>query len=972
MKRKILKHTELRKKEKTSNQPSINDPRYQQGGLGFINFCNHFIRLPIFHKGNTDPVWTPLHSLPDEQWRPGISYKTFWHQQCQVALKALEMKDGIFIHRLIVLCWQRGEGKCLKKGTKSICYDGTLKKAEDFKVGDLLMGDDNTPRKVLSIVKGKEEMFEVIPVRGESFTVTGDHKLSLKRSESSLFRRGKYISDHEEKKFIDISVKDFQKQSDFFKNNHFLYRVPIDWPEQEVPIDPYFLGVWLADGDSHRPAITTMDSEVVNYLHKYTEKIGLQLSIGGTKSKASTYNIHNGGTGNHLLETLRNENLVNNKHIPQVYKANSREIRLKILAGIIDGDGYLNRNSFQITLKREQLAEDVAFIARSLGFHAEIKKCTKGIKSTGFSGEYYCVGISGDCSVIPTIVARRKAPKRSDWKDVLVTNIKEIRSVGEQEYYGFMLDGNHRFLLSDFTVTHNSILAVLIQIWKFFCFNAQRIMLGANSKDQVKFVHYDLIRDIIVNSPLLLQAIGGMKNIQEKEIRRAVHHKGENRFNIIRAISSFSGIVSNITGYTFSEIFDMKNPKFFYQLDGSVRNIPNALGVIDSTVASRDHVLYTLYEVFTEKKDPSLFFSYRYSVKGMEQDYWNPQMNQQQLTSYQTKFPPAEFAQYFTNLWSTGSLRMFSPAQVEAIYYQYTTLAAGQMALINCLKEKTEALELIEQSEKASGEIAGDIVDDAYAKIKRVEQTLVPMSRIYALNEATGICYMDDLRALGTQYETDFAILVGIDRSDPMSQYGARSIYTVVAKGCVGSSRMDFSYINPEALEYIYFVVGLDIIEPNSAKTMKEIIIRCDQEFDGIDMICSERWGMFDMAEWCDENKYPVTTIHPSYDRQRTYFGELYTAVAKGNFKSPFLSLPGSRSPDILKEELGAFIQNEQAKWFGSPEKKSRNGIQDDVIYSIGLAIFGGLALTIDSFRVRQSKNTGFMFIKENRVYGSY
>jgi hypothetical protein len=348
-------------------------------------------------------------------------------------------------------------------------------------------------------------------------------------------------------------------------------------------------------------------------------------------------------------------------------------------------------------------------------------------------------------------------------------------------------------------------------------------------------------------------------------------------------------------------------------------------------------------------------------------------MNQQQLNSYQIKFPPAEFAQYFTNLWSTGSIRMFSPEQVEAIYYQHTTRAAGHIALLNCLKEKTDALELIEQSEKVgSGEIGKNIIDDAYAKIKHIEQSLVPVNNLYQLNDATGICYMDDLNALGNKYETDFAILLGIDRSDPMSQYGARSVYCVIAKGCTGSSRMDFSYENPEALEYIYFVVGIDVIEPNSSKTMKDIIIRCDQEFDGIDMICTERWGMFDMAEWCEESKYPITVIHPSYDRQRTYFGELYTAVAKGNFKSPFIPLPGSRSQDILKEEMGAFIQNEQSKWFGSPEKKSRNGIQDDVMYSIGMAIFGGMALSIESFRIRQSKSTGFMYIKEKSVYGSY
>ena len=100
-----------------------------------------------------------------------------------------------------------------------------------------------------------------------------------------------------------------------------------------------------------------------------------------------------------------------------------------------------------------------------------------------------------------------------------------------------------------------SLCVVLIQMWKFFCWPKQTITLGANSKDQIKFVHYDIIRDIILNSPKLLDIIQ-LKNIQEKEIK--LKDDDGNVRSTIRAISSFTGIVSNITGYTFSEVFDMK------------------------------------------------------------------------------------------------------------------------------------------------------------------------------------------------------------------------------------------------------------------------------------------------------------------------------------------------------------------------------------------------------------------------------
>ena len=205
-----------------------------------------------------------------------------------------------------------------------------------------------------------------------------------------------------------------------------------------------------------------------------------------------------------------------------------------------------------------------------------------------------------------------------------------------------------------------------------------------------------------------------------------------------------------------------------------------------------------------------------------------------------------------------------------------------------------------------------------------------------------------------------------------MAIHGARSIFSLIAKGCVGSQKMGFSYTDVNALEYIYFLIGLDVVEPNTLKQMKDIIIRCNDEFDDVDSICTERWGMFDFMEWCEENQFPNEAIQPSYNRQRTFFGELYTAIAKGNFKSPFINIPGSRGIDILKEELEIFMQDEKSKWFGSPEKNSRNGIQDDVIYSIGLAMYGGLTLTVDDFRIRHMKSPGFMFVQEKQVYGKY
>ena len=60
--------------------------------------------------------------------------------------------------------------------------DGTIKLVQDVLEGDLLMGDDSKPRKVLSLARGKDKMYKVIPVKGESYTVNQEHILCLRAS----------------------------------------------------------------------------------------------------------------------------------------------------------------------------------------------------------------------------------------------------------------------------------------------------------------------------------------------------------------------------------------------------------------------------------------------------------------------------------------------------------------------------------------------------------------------------------------------------------------------------------------------------------------------------------------------------------------------------------------------------------------------------------------------------------------------
>jgi hypothetical protein len=137
-----------------------------------------------------------------------------------------------------------------------------------------------------------------------------------------------------------------------------------------------------------------------------------------------------------------------------LYKCNSRENRLKFLAGLLDSDGNLSKEKNNFTLKfinNERLMDDVIYLARSLGFASYKEKIN--------TGEYH-ISISGvGLEEIPTQIPRKRAIPRKQIKDALVTGIR-VEYVNEDDYYGFTLDGNCRYLMGDFSVTHNTCSAI--------------------------------------------------------------------------------------------------------------------------------------------------------------------------------------------------------------------------------------------------------------------------------------------------------------------------------------------------------------------------------------------------------------------------------------------------------------------------------------------------------------------------------
>lgn len=352
----------------------------------------------------------------------------------------------------------QGEGKCMGLNTPILLHDGSVKLVQDILVGDRLMGPDSQPRTVLSLARGREEMFRVTPVKGEPFICNRSHILSLQRSGSTNRK-----PDRKRGQIVNIAVSEYLHTSATFRLHHLLYRRGVEFPARPVNLDPYWLGLWLGDGTGIRPEITTADEEVVEYLNQLAVHHHCRIRVtaqSGNRSSIYTM-VGQDGHANVFYRHLRGYALLGKKHIPRDYKAIARTARLQLLAGLIDSDGWVNRAGYQLIFKSRELADDVVSLARGLGFASYIKESVRQIRSRGFTGTYYRLSIDGDCSHIPVRIKRKQVPARKQKKNVLMVGIKAVESLGLGDYYGFTLAEDPFFLLGDFTVMHNTFTSVL-------------------------------------------------------------------------------------------------------------------------------------------------------------------------------------------------------------------------------------------------------------------------------------------------------------------------------------------------------------------------------------------------------------------------------------------------------------------------------------------------------------------------------
>lgn len=359
---------------------------------------------------------------------------------------------------------------CFAANTPILLWNGEIKMSQDVRIGDELVGDDGNKRIVEDVCSGEDDLYEVQQNNGNTYIVNSKHTLVLQAC-------GKSEINH-------MTIDEYMKLPNTTKNNlyGFKSRNGINYENQKVLLDPYMLGLWLGDGTSVNSVIASNDNEIREYINNWCGNNDAELvqeskyklrirrkgySFGKEALDGEKYEnipLDKCDRTNPFTDLLKEYNLVGNKHIPNEYLFNDRENRLKLLAGIIDTDGHVAKESkgkrVCIIQTGKIFSEQIIYLAKSLGFLVnhrirERKDCVIFNCEPKDYKDQYVINISGEkMEEIPTILPRKKCANSAPNKDYFKTAIS-VKKIGFGNYYGWNINDNHRFVLSDFTVVKN-------------------------------------------------------------------------------------------------------------------------------------------------------------------------------------------------------------------------------------------------------------------------------------------------------------------------------------------------------------------------------------------------------------------------------------------------------------------------------------------------------------------------------------
>ena len=277
---------------------------------------------------------------------------------------------------LIFICGQATSGKAQPYDAKVLTPDGFVEMGS-LKVGDIISGRDGKPQRVLQIFeKGERDVYQLAFEDGASTECCDEHLWTVRvKSSHNPYTKPKVLEFAEIKRLFDLGKKIAIPVCNAQEFNR----------EDNLPINPYILGLLLGNGHlrKYMTLFSSMEPELLNAFRA----IGANLRK--RHGNGCDYQVSGAGITSAIRHLGLAGKLAYDKFIPESYKYASPEVRLNVIQGLFDTDGYVDKQGhIEYSTASIILAKDIQFVIRSLGGRCSIREnephfTYKGEKKTG-------------------------------------------------------------------------------------------------------------------------------------------------------------------------------------------------------------------------------------------------------------------------------------------------------------------------------------------------------------------------------------------------------------------------------------------------------------------------------------------------------------------------------------------------------------------------------------------------------------
>jgi deoxycytidine triphosphate deaminase len=262
----------------------------------------------------------------------------------------------------------RLEGKALALDTE-VPTPGGWRTMGSLEIGDLVFTDEGQPTVVVAATPPmtSRPCREVVFSDGTSVLCDAQHQWV---TVTKTHRRNSVL--REQVVTTDEIARTLRVGDEW--NHHVSLTRRVEYPERELPIDPYVLGVWLGDGTTTKAEVTSADEPILREIAMAGYGVAAQ------RTRPLVYRIGGAGhtrdaeTGRYtrndsLSSKLRNLELLGHKRIPDPFMTASVQQRLSLLEGLMDTDGYVDSaGRCDLTTVNRALALQYHELVASLGF----------------------------------------------------------------------------------------------------------------------------------------------------------------------------------------------------------------------------------------------------------------------------------------------------------------------------------------------------------------------------------------------------------------------------------------------------------------------------------------------------------------------------------------------------------------------------------------------------------------------------